>query len=517
MAAIITDEFRLFNADNFIESVSDPNNSYYIFVGLPNPVGPGYGRSTNWNSSPPSPTDNFAYIRHTYDTMMYGRKITPGNIKRLIRKVVWTEGSRYEQYRDDYSTQNPSPITGSTRLYDANYYVVNRDFRVYICLSNGSSGENPQGNASEDEPTFVDTEPSVAGSSGDGYIWKYLFTVSPSDVIKFDSTDFITVPNEWLTSTDPQISAIRESGNSPVNDSQLKEIYIAEPGEGYSGGPGQAVKIIGNGENAEAIVDVNAGVIERVVVSRGGKGYTWGLVDLGPINSNANPGARLDVIIPPSLGHGYDIYEELGTDKVLAYARFDDSDADFPVDTQFAQVGIIKNPTVFDSNDTVFIANSFTAAAALKIQSGFTGELNPGDLITQDNSGEIVKAYVVSFDPETTVLKYIQDRSLYYNPTTYNNQDYLDISTEGKELPFERNGGNIGAPAGNFSGSIDINFSGSSVIVGDKPVQLGVEFTEGLATSEINKPSGEILYLDNRPVVPRNPRQKEDVKIILEF
>ena len=37
-------------------------------------------------------------------------------------------------------------------------------------------------------PTFVDTEPTEAGSSGDGYVWKYLFTVSPADVIKFDST-----------------------------------------------------------------------------------------------------------------------------------------------------------------------------------------------------------------------------------------------------------------------------------------------------------------------------------------
>jgi len=517
MAAIVTDEFRLFNADNFVKSVSSAENSYYIFVGLPNPVGPGYGRSTSWNSNPPSPTDNFAYIRHTYDTMMYGRKITPGNIKRLIRKVTWTPGTRYEQYRDDYSTQNVSPNTGSTRLYDANYYVVNRDFRVYICLSNGSSGFNPEGSASEDEPTFVDTEPSAAGSSGDGYIWKYLFTVTPADVIKFDSTDFITVPNDWLTSTDPQIASIRESGNSPVNDSQLKQVYIDESGNGYSGGPGQAVNIIGDGEGASAIVDVNNGAIERVIVSRGGKNYTWGLVDLGPLNSSAGPFAKLDVIIPPSLGHGYDIYEELGTDKVLAYARFDDSDADFPVDTQFAQVGIIKNPTTFNST-TLFTANSFTAAASIKINSTFSGELEPGDLIEQINSlGETVKAYVVSFDTESTVLKYIQDRSLYYNPNSYDNQDYLDITTGGKKLPFDRGGGNIASPGGNFVGAIDTTFNGSTVVVGNKVIQLGVEFTDGLATSEINKPSGEILYLDNRPVVPRNPRQKEDVKIILEF
>ena len=90
---------------------------------------------------------------------------------------------------------SPSPLTNAARLYDANYYVINSDFRVYICIENGSSGTNPKGNVSQDEPTFTDLEPTRAGTSGDGYIWKYLFTVSPSDIIKFDSTEYITLPN----------------------------------------------------------------------------------------------------------------------------------------------------------------------------------------------------------------------------------------------------------------------------------------------------------------------------------
>lgn len=216
MAALITDGFRLLNADNFIQSVTDPENSYYIFVGLPNPVGEGYGRTLDWNNDPPSPDDSISYTRHVYDTMMYGRKIVPGNVKRVIRRIDWKRGTRYEQYRDDYGVNNVSPNTGSTRLYDANYYVVNSEFRVYICLSNGSSGDNPKGNGSEDEPNFVDTEPSAAGSSGDGYVWKYLFTISPSDVLKFDSTEYITVPNDWNTTTTPQIVAVREIGRAHV-------------------------------------------------------------------------------------------------------------------------------------------------------------------------------------------------------------------------------------------------------------------------------------------------------------
>ena len=66
------------------------------------------------------------------------------------------------------------------------------------------------------------------------------------------------------------------------------------------------------------------------------------MVDLGPVNSTASGNlAELIPIVPPSKGHGFDIYTELGTDKVLIYARFDDSTKDFPTDTKFSQVGII--------------------------------------------------------------------------------------------------------------------------------------------------------------------------------
>ena len=36
------------------------------------------------------------------------------------------------------------------------------------------------GNISQDEPKFTDLEPTKAGNSGDGYLWKYLFTISKS-------------------------------------------------------------------------------------------------------------------------------------------------------------------------------------------------------------------------------------------------------------------------------------------------------------------------------------------------
>ena len=57
--------------------------------------------------------------------MMFGKKISSANIRRLVRRVDWVSGNRYEIYRDDYSATNQSPLTKANRLYDANYYVLN--------------------------------------------------------------------------------------------------------------------------------------------------------------------------------------------------------------------------------------------------------------------------------------------------------------------------------------------------------------------------------------------------------
>ncbi len=532
MSAIVTDQFRILNANNFVESVENTNNSYYVFVGLANPKGTdaglvGYGRSTGWNESnkTPSPTDSFSYRSHTGDTMMYGKKISSANIRRIIRRVDWVSGNRYEIYRDDYSATNQSPLTKASRLYDANYYVLNSDFKVYICIDNGSTGENPLGNVSQDEPTFTDLEPSKAGNSGDGYVWKYLFTVSPSDIIKFDSTEFITVPNNWTTNTDSQIRAVRENGDSNVNENQIKHVYIENAGNNYSDGLGQEVDIIGDGEGGKARVDVVNGSITNVIVSAGGKGYSYALVDLGTLNSFCGVGdhAKLIPIIPPKLGHGSDIYTELGTDRVIVYARFDESTKDFPIDTTFAQVGIVKNPTKIDTSIT-YTDNTFSSLNAFKFDT-VNGTPKVGEEIRQVLSlppliGKVAKGYVASYDIETKVLKYFKDRSLQYNRTFYDQTDYAGISTAGRSYDFETgsSANNVEGIESTFTGTIDIDFSQATLTTsGNKLINLGTTFVSGLSDSEINKGSGEVIYLDNRPAIKRNSRQKEDIKIILEF
>jgi hypothetical protein len=519
MASVVTDQFRVLNASNFVDSViSNPNNSYYVFLGLDNPTTFGFGRSNNWDSNVPSPTDNLQYSGHYRDTSLFGKKITSSNIRRVIRKVTWTSNTSYDMYRHDYSISNPTPNSNSSRLYDSNYYVINSDYRVYICMDNGSSGTNLKGNKSQDEPTFTDLEPSAAGVSGDGYIWKYLFSVAPSDIIKFDSTEYVVVPNEWADSTDSQIVSIREAGNSDINFNQIKKIYIEDGGFDYKEGT-FSVNILGDGTGGKVSVTTTGGVITSAVVTSGGSGYTWGIVDLGslqPSGTLPNP-AKLIPIIPPSKGHGYDIYSELGTDKVLIYARFDDSTKDFPTDTQFSQIGIIKNPTTF-SSDAPFTENQYSSLYAVKVTESISGTPVIGEEIRQTRAdGKIAKGYVASYDIETRVLKYFRDRSLYFGNINGDETDYDEVSADSNVYDFQFDGENIVSVNATFTASIDTTLNDNKVTIGSKIISLGVTFTKGLANPEINKKTGDIIYIDNRPLVERDIRQKEDVKIILDF
>jgi hypothetical protein len=527
MPAFVTDQFRILNTNNFINSIDTGTDNYYIFVGLPNPGINGFGRSENWDSPDlvdadsavlPNPTDNFDYLPHYGDTILYGKKVTSQNIRRCVRKIDWTQGVRYDMYRHDYSVTNPSAVTNRARLYDSNYYVMNSQYQVYICISNGSSGINTTGNQSQDEPLFTDLEPSRAGNSGDGYIWKYLFTVPPTDIIKFDSTEYIPLPNSWETSTLSQIQSIRDNGDSTLNNNQIKFVYIESQGSNYATGE---VDILGDGSGGRVFVEANEdGQIIKTTVTAGGSGYTYGIVDLGPLQTvDTIPfPAKLIPIIPPSRGHGYDLYREMGSDKVLIYSRFDDSSKDFPVDTKFAQIGILKNPTKFISTES-YTSDRFSGLTSLKVIPYGTTLPTVGEKIEQTlTNGDKVVGYVASYDRDTKVLKYFKDRSLYYNQSTYDQTDYVGISSSANaSIDFSSSGGSIRGIDSGFLCSIDSSFSASTLTVQNKIINLDVSFTSGIASPEINKTSGDIIYIDNRPLVQRNSRQKEDIKIILEF
>ena len=70
MSAIITDQIRILNAKNFVAGVTTSDNSYYAFVGLPNPT----DIEPDWNEDPPSPTDSFSAANDIWDSMIAMKK-----------------------------------------------------------------------------------------------------------------------------------------------------------------------------------------------------------------------------------------------------------------------------------------------------------------------------------------------------------------------------------------------------------------------------------------------------------
>ena len=517
MAAIITDQIRILNAKNFIAGVSNASNSYYSFIGLTNPA----DYQTDWDSDPPSPKDNFDQENDYWDTMVALKKINTDDARQVVPKRTWSSGTSYDMYRHDYSRSNTAVVSGSTSLYLANYFVMNSDFRVYICLQNGIDPDNATGRPSLDEPTFTDLEPRAAGTSGDGYIWKYLYTIKPSDVAKFESTDYMPVPTDWETATDN--SAVRDN----AVDGSIKIVTVTNKGVGLGTAnfTYTSVPIKGDGSGAECTIVIDANQqVSSVTVSAQGSGYTYGNVDLvagGVPTGTTRP--AFDVIIPPQGGHGADIYRELGAYNVLLYSRIenDNNNPDFITGNQIARVGVVENPEQFGST-SLLSADKASALGALKlVGSGYSTAIFTADsYFTQTvSTGTTAVGRVISYDQNTGVLKYWQDRSLagFNTVGTAQTQPTYGFNLE----EFTSSPGTGGAvtitPTTGVDLSIDSNFSGISTVINNRTYYLGQTFTSGVANPEVKKHSGNIIYVDNRPSITRSSNQKEDIKVILQF
>ena len=511
MPAIITDQIRVLNASNFVSGIGNASNSFYVFIGLPNAT----EKASDWNTSTPSPIDNFDQHDDIYDTLISAKKINSSDVLRVVTKISWSSGTIYEMYRHDYSINKLTPQTSASNLYNSNYYVMNKDFRVYLCISNGASPSNGgNGIVSLDEPIHTDLEPRL---ESDGYVWKYLYTIKPSDIVKFDSADFIPLPTDWASNTD--VSDVR--GNAV--DGKIETVVIENGGTGYQiTGTKNNVPIKGDGTGALASVTFIDGKASSVQVTNGGSGYSFATLDVDSVVTGA--GASFSVIIPPAGGHGADVYRELGSNKVLIYSRIENSDItnpDFPTGNQFARIGIVKNPQVFDSTN-ILDTPSASGLYGLRLTGAATTSISvktDGEILQTVSTGSTAIGKIVGYDPLTKTLQYWQDRSLATIGAGSSVPRYGFSLNRFTSSPGT--GGNtnivVETTTGTETLSIDTSFTGVSTDVSNKKYYFGQSYTSGLANPEIKKYSGDIVYIDNRPEVTRATNQREDIKIVLEF
>ena len=512
MPAVITDQIRVLNATNFVSGISTSDNSYYVFIGLPNAT----DIASDWNTNTPSPIDNFDEHDNFYDTLISAKKITSNDVLRVIRKITWTTGTIYEMYRPDYSINKLSPQTSATSLYNTNFYVMNSDFRVYECIYNGAAPSNSgAGVISLEEPSHTDLQPRL---ESDGYVWKYLYTIKPSDIIKFDSADYVPVPANWATNTD-----VADVRNAAV-DGKIETIVIEDvTSASYQfNGTKNAVPIRGDGIDGLASVTFINGKPSTVQVTNGGSGYSFGTLDLDSVVTGA--GASFSVIVPPPGGHGSDIYRELGANKVLVYSRIENSDVtnpDFPTGNQFARIGIIENPQVHGSTNLLTGASA-SGVYGLRLTGAATTSLVPSsdaNVIQTVGVGSTAVGKIIGYDATTKTLQYWQDRSLATDNSTGTKPVYGYKLNKFTAAPGT--GGNTNIIVTTTSGTetlaLDTNFTGVSTTVNARTYYFGQTYNSGLANPEIKKYSGNIIYVDQRPEVTRATNQREDIKIILEF
>jgi len=527
MPAIITDQFRILNAETFINSfvgVGTTANYYYTFLGHPNPKEvdvPGY-TDIDWNEVVPEPRDSFKEENSYHDSMLFLKKITSSDVTRVIPRYNWQSGSTYDMYRNNYEIDNPSNQLNAKTLYESKYIVVNSEFKVYMCLNNGSDPSNLNGKKSLVEPNFVSSTPQAASNTAtDDYLWQYLFTISPADIIKFATDNYIPVPKSWVP-------------ESTIVTGSVKSIVVKNAGSGYelnngNGGDVITVPILGDGTGGKATLNVSGKKVTSAYISDGGSGYTKAFLRFSVtepddfitdvngakiagtetvIKLTGGTEAQFEIPIPPKGGHAYDIYRDVGAYRVMVYSKYD-SDPDWIVGNSFSRIGIVKNPTTYTSKTERINKSTLTNLAALKFSANNTVEYTVNTQITQTlDNGDTAVGVVASWNKTTGVLKYFQPVGI----SSQTNSGYKLAQFDGTASNKAINQTGVASP-----GVIDSNFNADFETIGGKRYEYGQSFSNGVALPEVGKYSGDIIYVDNRASIVRSAAQKEEVKIVVEF
>jgi len=485
MAAIITNKFRINNAEQFVESFSETAaTTYYLFIGRSHSWATdsdGQGRSINegTDASPPTPNDDVSSEFYNYDDMLGAKLLTSSDVSHVIPRRNWTTGTTYDMYEHNIGSSNAAN-SGATNLFDSTFFVMNSSFAVYKVI------ENDGATASTVEPTS--TSNSIFETS-DGYRWKYMYSLTSSETLNFMSTDFIHV------STDSTVSAAAVDG-------ALDTILVVAGGSGFntsSGSTISAIPIRGDGSSGVASVTISSGAIATATVTTAGTGYTFAYIRDADIIAATNAGgsgsgANLNVIIPPKGGHGSDAVQELGGFFVMLNKSLVgvEGTSDIGVGNDFRRIGLLRDPTNFGTT-TVASATTRRQIYAVKFAS-VSGTFTADEEINQASTGAVGK--VVEFDSTNLILYYYQTR-------------FPDCGIDSNANLTAFSGANA-ITGQSSSASATPDTSNSNTV-------NGVEFSSGYANPELAYDSGDIIYVEERSPITRASDQTENVKLIIEF
>lgn len=444
MTAIISKEFRLNTAKQFFEDLSSVS-SYFLFI----------GRSESWDDDvlPDVPYDNFYSTRSdVWQKMTAMKLLSAGDISYAAPRYQWISGTTYSEYDD----RDPD-------LGQKQYYVISDNNNVYLCIkSGGISTRNP-------DLEGVQTSGIIDFSDDDGYIWKYLFTLSTDAAIKFLTSAFI--PVQYIES-DPGVNAdtaLRNQWdvqNNAVHGEVLR-IKVTDGGTGYTSAP--AVELVGNGTGATATATVVGGLVTEIEVVNPGSGYDEVTIEF---TGGGGSGAKAYAVLPPAGGYGADPRNDLRGHFIVINKRLvnDDGAGDFIVGNDFRQIGIIRNPYNFG---TTTVSTAETMAVTKSMEVGLGGTFINDSIF--EGTSTAAKGVVDAYDSVNGILRYHQNETTGFTP----------FDTDDSVRP---------------EGDTGI---GQQVIA--------------LIDPEVEPYSGEIVFLENRTPINRAGDQIETIKLVLEF
>lgn len=346
-----------------------------------------------WNLSddPITPLQDQKSIKSIFKGMFAAKLLKTNDISPVIQRINWTSGTTYDYYVDDEDMFE----TDSNGFLLKQFYVKNRYDQVFKCLWNNND------EASTVEPYF---EPGTYGSNnvfagGDGYKWKYIYTIDTGLKVKFLDSAWMPIP-VTVNGLNPLGTAGR--GNIDV-------INVTDGGENYN--TTITVTITGDGTGATATASQTDGVITDINVTNAGKDYTYANVS---ISSTYGSGAVAFAPSSPVGGHGSDPISELGCSHTMYCIDFNsDEDGLIPISNEqtfdFHQIGLVVDPTTSKLNPVHANGAIYQTCTQVTVAGGSGVFVNDETVHQHDTAtGDLLfSGTVLSFNTSTNVIKLI--------------------------------------------------------------------------------------------------------------
>jgi hypothetical protein len=166
---LVTSAFNIENAKAFLSTIVDHSAAYYVFAGRHIPYEPD-------DSILETPSDSLqSSTLDVYNNMIFGKRVTSSDAMHMINRNDWAAGTAYAMY--DHEDSSLSSNNFHAVVSSGSYY------HVYKCLDNNNNANSTV------EPSGQDIAPFF--SPVDGYMWKYMYTVSDAVYNKFKTVNYI--------------------------------------------------------------------------------------------------------------------------------------------------------------------------------------------------------------------------------------------------------------------------------------------------------------------------------------